>query len=749
MSSDNQRETDIRRLYVFLRIFALCCWICPNSALTQPLASAGAADSVYKGWFWLNPLPQGNDLNGIYAFNTLRAVIVGNSGTVVTTTDGGDHWLFQTDVTGRDLDLKAVFFRDAARGFAVGDSGLILVTTNGGSSWALRQTSIRDITFNDISFDTSGFGWIVGDRGTILRTTNGGASWEIRPSPDERSLYSLHALSKYDIFACGQLGEVIRSTDAGATWDTIPPPALYDFRDIQFIGPSFGVIAGTKGHAYLTSDTTATWHPFQDLSRQTSLNLNKVAFYNPGQGWAVGDKGLVANTSDGGNTWRPQILDSTVDFHTVAFPTPQTGWIAGTGGRIFKVINGSLIVSQSSTLLSNLNAVEILDSHHGWAVGDAGRIFFTADSGVSWVTQETGASDRLTSVSFADVSHGCVGGENGTIFRTTNGGSLWTRVEVPTTAGIRSIRMFDVNRATALGDAGTILRSTDGGNSWAPEVYDPTVNFTSHAYLAQDTIWAVGYTGDLGRVALSLNGGLDFAPQDTFSPTRRLTSITFPNPGLGVMVGERNAKYGATIFRTTDHGASWRQRSSPLPADLRSVSFTEEDVGWACGDNGIILRSTDAGLSWRLLQSSTDRNLRGIKFLDPYTGFAVGDRGTILKTVDGGGVPLILPILRELPTISIITGNYPNPFNPGTYLTFQLAEPANVTLQIFSILGERIREFRLGFLDRGYYDNQYGAFQAPYWNGLDENGIPAPSGPYFYRIITKDRIQTLKMMLIR
>jgi hypothetical protein len=75
--------------------------------------------------------------------------------------------------------------------------------------------------------------------------------------------------------------------------------------------------------------------------------------------------------------------------------------------------------------------------------------------------------------------------------------------------------------------------------------------------------------------------------------------------------------------------------------------------------------------------------------------------------------------------------NFPNPFNPETWIPFDLAESADVAVQILTPSGERVRELRLGRLDPGAYRTRD---RAAYWDGRNDLGERVSSGVYFYRI---------------
>jgi photosystem II stability/assembly factor-like uncharacterized protein len=70
--------------------------------------------------------------------------------------------------------------------------------------------------------------------------------------------------------------------------------------------------------------------------------------------------------------------------------------------------------------------------------------------------------------------------------------------------------------------------------------------------------------------------------------------------------------------------------------DLFSVSFPDEQTGWACGRWGAVLHTADGGKTWVTQNTGTDYTLSSLHFVDSKTGWAVGDGGTIIATRDGG-----------------------------------------------------------------------------------------------------------------
>ena len=88
--------------------------------------------------------------------------------------------------------------------------------------------------------------------------------------------------------------------------------------------------------------------------------------------------------------------------------------------------------------------------------------------------------------------------------------------------------------------------------------------------------------------------------------------------------------------------------------------------------------------------------------------------------------------------------NYPNPFNPRTSFSFSLDRTEQVTLAVYDVRGNRVATVVESVLPAGRYDQQFS------WDGMDDRGVPANSGTYFYRLTTASGFsQTGKMTLLK
>ena len=141
--------------------------------------------------------------------------------------------------------------------------------------------------------------------------------------------------------------------------------------------------------------------------------------------------------------------------------------------------------------------------------------------------------------------------------------------------------------------------------------------------------------------------------------------------------------------------------NAPSAADLSSETVQQ----WLSAANRLSLTDT--------------RSQRGIRFLEQF-------------------------LLALTPKETVLLPNYPNPFNPETWIPYQLAEPAEVTIRIYAIDGSLVRVLSLGYKATGIYQNRT---RAAYWDGRNQLGEPVASGIYFYTLTAGDFTATRKMLI--
>jgi hypothetical protein len=104
----------------------------------------------------------------------------------------------------------------------------------------------------------------------------------------------------------------------------------------------------------------------------------------------------------------------------------------------------------------------------------------------------------------------------------------------------------------------------------------------------------------------------------------------------------------------------------------------------------------------------------------------------------------LLPVEQGNPAIPRkfdLGQNYPNPFNAATTISYQLPRAGQVSLTIYNILGQRVKELASGKRSAGAYNIQ--------WDGTDQDGVRVSSGVYLYRLKTDSSARVRKLVLLR
>ena len=108
-------------------------------------------------------------------------------------------------------------------------------------------------------------------------------------------------------------------------------------------------------------------------------------------------------------------------------------------------------------------------------------------------------------------------------------------------------------------------------------------------------------------------------------------------------------------------------------------------------------------------------------------------------------IAMLEAILASMrPSKTVLLTNYPNPFNPETWIPYHLAKPANVQITIYNAHGTVVRHLELGYQSVGYYISRS---RAAYWDGKNNFGEPVTSGIYFYQM-QADTVSPLRKMVI-
>jgi len=121
-------------------------------------------------------------------------------------------------------------------------------------------------------------------------------------------------------------------------------------------------------------------------------------------------------------------------------------------------------------------------------------------------------------------------------------------------------------------------------------------------------------------------------------------------------------------------------------------------------------------------------------------------RYTVTQQDIQSGIMSLDIMLSPIPKENALVANYPNPFNPDTWIPYKLKKESEVTILIYNIAGQMVKTIHLGRKDAGFYLTKA---KAAYWDGRDSLGEKVSSGVYFYTLQAGDFAATRKMVLVK
>ncbi len=202
------------------------------------------------------------------------------------------------------VDYLGIQFVNKDTGWAVGDLGTLIKSTDGGNSWTVSETNTTTPILKVRSFDgqvviASGFG------GKILRSTDGGETFTQVTSGVTGDLWGLQMINDTLGWACGNANSLTKTTDGGLTWQRIFTPGYTsDYWWMDFMNESYGFIAA-NGKVLRTVDGGQNWEIIQAGDSYPLFSIDVIDSLHIAAG-GYGGTGYTAKnvySSDGGNTW--------------------------------------------------------------------------------------------------------------------------------------------------------------------------------------------------------------------------------------------------------------------------------------------------------------------------------------------------------------------------------------------------------------------------------------------------------------
>ena len=163
---------------------------------------------------------------------------------------------------------------------------------------------------------------------------------------------------------------------------------------------------------------------------------------------------------------------------------------------------------------------------------------------------------------------------------------------------------------------------------------------------------------------------------------------------------------------------------------------------------GVIHNAATAPGTYLQAGNTNRYSLRAMLSAAEVEGWLTQARGLVLTdAVLQRGIIVLEHLLAVLtPKETALLPNYPNPFNPETWIPYHLARPADITLAIYDTKGAVIRRLELGHQPAGFYTARS---KAAYWDGRNANGESVASGVYFYQLRAGEYSATRRMVIVK
>lgn len=618
-------------------------------ALTATLAAlalpSSAAVSVgHSGWYWGNPVPQGNDLRAVELFGT-RGYAAGSFGTVLRTDDAGATWAGLPSGTTTDLTDLQVLDADT---LIAGGGCALRRSDDGGRSFKRLPFTASDLrcsaSVSSFHFPAEATGYLLLGDGTVLQTPDGGNSFAQRTAVPGTAATGSGSDTPTDLFFTGPQtgiavtsgpqagGRIFRTTDGAGSW-TLVSSQGNGLNGVHFPTPATGYAVGNANAMLETADGGATWaaKPLAGAPAGNALTDIRCADVTTCLISTTGGERLL-RTTDGGDTGA-SISPSTRKVFAAAFSSAARAVAVGLGGTtVASDTAGATFAPVGGRLAGAFGRLRAVSASTAYAAGRDGRVARTVDGGKSWTPIGVSTADDVRDVSFPTLSIGFALDSSGTALRTDNGGTTWRILNTGTTARPQSVLALDSRRVLLIGPRG-IRRSTNGGEQFSAVRSRAIRNAT---LFDVDRAGGAIFVYGTQRLAVSTNGGSAWRAVG-LPRGRGISEVDFTTPRAGYLLQQ-----SGRLFTTRNGGRKWTEVLSLGSNSGAYMAFGTTRNGFVAADvadpaGAGVLRTTDGGRSWQP-QLITPQPLTDLAAAGANGGFALEDRGeNRLFGTDSGG----------------------------------------------------------------------------------------------------------------
>ena len=246
-------------------------------------------------------------------------------------------------------------------------------------------------------------------------------------------------------------------------------------------------------------------------------------------------------------------------------------------------------------------------------------------------------------------------------------------------------------------------------------------------------------------IAVDAAGGRIYWTEQTSETTGRLQSANLNGGNVRLVASLTSAPMGIAVDVSNKRLYITNGWGKVQRFDVDGRNFRSDLITGLSAPRGIAVDAAGGRIYWTARGKIQRANLDGTNVQDVVRGVSapVG----IALNVSAGRNAAAAPLAAAMaPNATALHANYPNPFNPETWIPYQLREAADVHISIYDQRGVLVRELSLGHQVAGQYLSRS---RAAYWDGRNQVGEPVASGLYFYTLTAGEFTATRKMLIVK
>lgn len=591
-----------------------------GNALAEPYAfTFTTAPQAAGTTTWMNPLPQGNAVRGVWSASASEIFAVGDNGTILFS--NGATWQLMESAS--HSDLEGVWGTSSSNVYAVGSDGVIL--RYDGNSWLLDHIDLEGERLFTVWGSSADDVYAGGQGGQILHWN--GADWRVQQSGSTSQISSIFGFSGDEIYSVDWSSAVLKGDNTGWSQFKKFDDTNYMFNAIWGSSGSDLYVAGVPfgGNCQMFHYDGTDWDCIDDIYTKISsmwgTSVNNI--------YAVGEKGKIYRYD--GSSWEDEGYPYGIYFNGVTGTSASDVYVVGDYGSL-NHYDGSQWTLQSSTYVWDMNGIWGTVSNSLYAAGSGGTILYY--NGTSWTPQvDTATVNTFRGIEGADANNiyavtcgGDLGEYYGEVVKYD--GASWTVKKDVSSDCLIGVSVLDANNVFAAGQS-NVFRSNDGGTTWTTDA-DVALNREINAISgsATDNVFVVGDGGFVKRFNGTSWEALDIGN------TERLETVLVLSPAE-VYVGDDSGNI--YLF----NGTNWTIKGNPTGSAIVSIWGLSGDKLYIIAGKSSSSISGPAhalftydGEGFSQLNNLSEQRLNRVWGLSATEAYFVGDGGAILKYVE-------------------------------------------------------------------------------------------------------------------